>query len=38
MKDKSEVLLGPGAKVFLDSDDLQDLSQLLEHVRQSEGE
>ena len=36
VKDKLEQMLGGGAKVFLDSDNLQDLRLLLDHVRSSE--
>ena len=36
VKDKLEQMLGGGADVFLDSDNLQDLRQLLDHVRDSD--
>ena len=36
VKDKLEQMLGGGAEVFLDSDNLQDLRLLLDHVRQSD--
>ena len=35
-KDKLGSLMGPHAKVFLDSDDLNDLNRLLDHVRATE--
>ena len=36
VKDKLEQMLGGGAEVFLDSDNLQDLRLLLDHVRNSD--
>ena len=36
VKDKLEQMLGGGAEVFLDSDNLQDLRLLLDHVRDSD--
>ena len=36
VKTQLEQMLGGGAEVFLDSDNLQDLRLLLDHVRQSD--
>ena len=36
LKEQLESMLGQGVEVFLDSDDLQDLTKLLNHVLESE--
>ena len=36
LKEQLESMLGSGAEIFLDNDDLQDLRAVLQHVRESD--